>query len=167
MARPMAVEVVNRQKTRRLNLALLRSIIRWLATEWPAGSADNSGVLGGRLCVQLINAAAMADLNQKFLDHAGSTDVITFDYRERTAPDGWCGEIFLSVDDAVACGPKYGASWQVELTRYLVHGMLHLRGYDDTRLAARRKMKRAEGHLLKTLSRRFDLSKLDRLKDVT
>jgi len=103
----------------------------------------------------------MARLNEQFLGHAGSTDVLTFDYQEGAAPGGWCGEIFVSVDDALASAPRFRASWQLELARYLVHGVLHLRGYDDRRPAARREMKREENRVLKALSRSFDWGKLE------
>jgi probable rRNA maturation factor len=119
---------------------------------------------GGQLGVYFINAAEMARLNGQFLGHARSTDVMAFDYEEETEEGGWCGEIFISVDDAVASAPRFGATWQLELARYLVHGMLHLRGYDDQRPAARREMKREENRVLKALSRRFDWSKLERAK---
>jgi probable rRNA maturation factor len=119
-----------------------------------------------QLGVYFINAAEMACLNEQFLGHTGSTDVIAFDYEEETEGDGWCGEIYISVDDAVASAPRFRATWQLELARYLVHGMLHLRGYDDQEPAARRQMKREENRLLKELSRRFDWSKMERAKHV-
>ncbi len=119
---------------------------------------------GGQLGVYFINAAEMARLNGQFLGHARSTDVMAFDYEEETEEGGWCGEIFISVDDAVAGAPRFRATWQLELARYLVHGMLHLRGYDDRRPAARREMKREENRVLKALSRRFNWSKLERVK---
>ena len=54
--------------------------------------------------------------------------------------------------------------WQSEIARYLVHGLLHLEGYDDAGPGPRRAMKRRENKLLKELSRRFDLGKLGRHK---
>lgn len=161
MTPAISVEVCNRQRTRRLNLALLRQMIRRLAAEW-SGDVPN---VEGKLCLHFVDASTMAELNGKFLGHAGSTDVITFDYREQTTTNQWCGEIFVSVDDAVACAPRYRASWQLELMRYVVHGMMHLRGYDDTRPALRRAMKREESRRLKELSRRYDLSRLERKKN--
>jgi probable rRNA maturation factor len=119
------------------------------------------------LGVNFIQAGEMARLNAQFLGHDGSTDVITFDYQQDGAAGGWSGEIFVSVDDAVASAPRFGATWQLELARYLVHGMLHLRGYDDRLPAARREMKKEENRLLKSLSRRFDWGKLERRKYVT
>jgi rRNA maturation RNase YbeY len=165
MTPTFSVEVCNRQRTRRINLRLLRQMVRGLAADWTAEGGTKAPKFAGRLCVQLIDAVAMAELNEKFLGHVGSTDVISFDYREPATMDGWSGEIFISVDDAVACAPKYRAAWPMELMRYAVHGMLHLRGYDDTRPGLRRTMKREENRRLKKLSRRFDLSKLERLKN--
>jgi probable rRNA maturation factor len=130
------------------------------------GLPKEGPLAGGQLGVCFINAAEMARLNEQFLGHAGSTDVIAFDYEEESEGGGGCGEIFISVDDAVAGAPRFRATWQLELARYLVHGMLHLRGYDDQRPAARREMKREENRVLKALSRRFDWSKLERAKNV-
>ena len=73
----------------------------------------------------------MARVNEKFLKHTGSTDVITFDYQEGDVSGAWNGELFICVDDAVAAAPRFGVGWQIELARYLAHGLLHLRGYDD------------------------------------
>jgi rRNA maturation RNase YbeY len=70
------------------------------------------------------------------------------------------GEIFVCVDEAVWQAQKFGASWQSEVVRYIVHGILHLLGFDDASVAARRKMKREENRRLRELSRRFALSKL-------
>jgi probable rRNA maturation factor len=185
-----SLQVWSRQKTRRLNIPLLRQLVRRLLQEWPPRRQRSDGSqcigtcpadpnssktgrppkgeirAGGQLGVYFINAAEMACLNEQFLGHPGSTDVIAFDYEEETEGGGWCGEIFISVDDAVASAPRFRATWQLELARYLVHGMLHLRGYDDQEPAARREMKREENRLLKALSRRFDWSKLERPKHV-
>ncbi len=72
------------------------------------------------------------------------------------------GDIFISVDDAVAHAHRYRTTWQEEIVRYLVHGILHLGGHDDMRPRARRKMKRDENHLVRELALRFPLHKLSR-----
>jgi len=172
---PTLLHVWNRQKTRRLNLPLLRQLLRRLLEEWPPGREQSGGQRtarpaaswhGGQVGVHFVQAAEMARLNEQFLGHAGSTDVLAFDYREEGEPGGTRGEIFISVDDAVAGAPRFRATWQLELARYLVHGLLHLRGYDDRGAAARREMKQEENRLLKALSRRFDWSKLERAENV-
>jgi rRNA maturation RNase YbeY len=102
----------------------------------------------------------MTRINETRLRHAGSTDVITFDYGEPKGP--LAGEIFVCVEEALVQARRFRATWQEELVRYIVHGVLHLRGYDDLGTAARRRMKREEGRLLRKLSRDFRLSKLAR-----
>jgi len=102
----------------------------------------------------------MTELNERFLQHAGSTDVITFDYVEPGSEPLLHGELFLCVDEAKVQSTRYATTWQSELVRYLVHGVLHLCGYDDRTTAQRRKMKAAENRLLAELSLRFNLKKL-------
>lgn len=124
----------------------------------------------------LVGAPEMTWLNETFLKHKGSTDVIAFDYQDKgragrlrpaakfdamgTSRPTLHGEIFICVDEAVLQARRFGASWQSETVRYVVHGVLHLLGHDDLRAAARRKMKREENRLLREITRRFPLSKL-------
>jgi probable rRNA maturation factor len=119
------------------------------------------------LGIHLVAAAEMARLNERFLQHAGSTDVITFDYadnaRRVSSPvPAFCGEIFICLDEAVALARRFRTTWQSELVRYLIHGVLHLRGYDDQDPAARRRMKQVENRLLGKVSRQFALRRLAR-----
>jgi rRNA maturation RNase YbeY len=146
-----SLRVFNRQRSRAVHRPLLLQIARHLI--------DN--ILAWRdyeIAVHLIGPVEMARLHEKFLQCPGSTDVITFDYSEKK--DAWRGEIFISVADAEIQARKFGCSWQEEITRYVVHGLLHLAGFDDTRPALRRAMKRRENKLLKDLSRLFVLRKL-------
>ena len=141
----------NRQRVRRVDMLLLRRIVRSLL-------ADLVGVERYELCVHLVGTPEMVRLNETFLHHAGPTDVITFNHAGPTM----YGEIFVCVDEAIRQARRFGASWQSELVRYLVHGVLHLRGYDDQRPAARRTMKREENRLMRLVAARFRLSRLAR-----
>jgi rRNA maturation RNase YbeY len=114
------------------------------------------------LGVHFIAATEMAGLNEKYLGHEGSTDVITFNHQETPGGAKLHGEIFISVDDTLAQARRFGVRWPSEVARCLVHGVLHLEGYDDTDPASRRAMKRRENKLLKELSARFHLGKLGR-----
>jgi probable rRNA maturation factor len=147
------LRVFNRQKSRRLKTALLRRIGKYLLEE-------SRACRDYELAVHLIGASEMTKLNETFLGHPGSTDVITFNHQEAAGGGHLHGEIFISVDDAVAQGKQFGATWQSEIVRYLAHGVLHLEGHDDTAPAPRRAMKRKENNLVKELSRRFDLDTL-------
>jgi len=154
------VSITNRQRTRAIDLRLLRRITNTVLTELL--SADNF-----ELGIHLIATAEMTRLNETFLQHAGSTDVITFNYSDhatRTTQHASTlhGEIFICLDEAVLQSRRFRTPWQSELIRYLVHGLLHLCGHDDAQPAVRRKMKREENRLLCELVRRFPLSKLGR-----
>ncbi len=147
----------NRQRVRPVETRLLRSIATWALQE-------HFRVSDFELGIHLVGAEEMACVNERFLAHEGSTDVITFDHRENSGEPGWRGEIYISLDDAVAQARKFGTTWPSELARYLLHGLLHLHGFDDLTPAARRRMKREENRLLREAAREFVLSRLARKK---
>jgi len=145
----------NRQRTRAVDTRLLRRIARDLLTELLS-------VRRYELGVHIVADEEMTCVNETFLKHAGSTDVITFPHASNRRDGCLHGEIFICVDEAVLQARRYRTAWQSELARYLVHGLLHLRGFDDASRVQRARMKREEGRLLRTVARRFPLSKLSR-----
>ena len=68
--------------------------------------------------------------------------------------------------EAVDQARQFRTKWESELVRYLIHGVLHLCGYDDQRPADRRRMKREEDRLLKQIGRLFPIKKL-RIRSAT
>jgi probable rRNA maturation factor len=148
-----SVSVQNRQRGRKLDTRLLRIITRWLLS-------DALQVQTFQLAVYVVAPDEMTHLNETFLKHKGSTDVLTFDYSEDAEATSVVGEIFVCAEEAVIQSARFRTDWRSELVRYVVHGTLHLLGYDDQRLASRRKMKRMENLTLKRLAGRFDLKKL-------
>ncbi|MEE3462962.1 MAG: rRNA maturation RNase YbeY [Candidatus Cryptobacteroides sp.] len=68
------------------------------------------------------------DINQKYLQHDYFTDIITFDYCEN---DVLSGDLFISVDSVRENAVFYKTEFTDELNRVIVHGLLHLIGYDD------------------------------------
>ncbi len=156
-----SLAIANRQSTVSLNTRLLRGITKALLTELLKLEDFDLSLI-------IVRASEMAQINQTFLQHDGSTDVITFDYTETAtrntqhATRVLHGEIFICIDDAKAQAKEFRTSWQSELTRYVVHGVLHLRGYDDIRAADRGKMKREENRLVKEMARLFPLKELRR-----
>jgi probable rRNA maturation factor len=147
----------NRQRNQPVDLRLLRQIIRHLLI-------DQLKLKDFDITLHLVNAAEITRLNETLLGHNGSTDVITLDYlgASKTASAPLAGEIFVCVDEALIQARLFRVTWQAELVRYIIHGVLHLQGYDDTRPAACRLMKREEVKRLTELGRDFRLSKLRR-----
>ena len=154
------LEFQNRQRDRRLNLPRLRRIIRCLLDEMlPSVRYE--------LCFHFVSPLEMSRINWQFLRHKGSTDVITFDHHEPTGSGGHPsenlhGEAFICVADAVRQAREFNTTWPSELVRYVVHALLHLRGYDDLQPAARRVLKREENRLVSQLAGRFDFAALER-----
>ena len=68
------------------------------------------------------------DVNIKYLGHDYYTDIITFDYCEG---DVLSGDLFISIDSVRENASFYGVEFSTELNRVIVHGLLHLIGYDD------------------------------------
>ena len=116
------IAITDAQRRVRLPLALLRRAARRVA---------------GRRSVSLafVTNAAIRKINRRFLGHDWATDVVSF-------PLGTdlLGELVISAEYARAEAAKRGIPVEEELVRYVVHGLLHLRGYDDHRPADRKRM---------------------------
>ena len=102
----------------------------------------------GELSLVFLTDSALAELHGAFLADPTPTDVITF---TGDAAAGLAGEICVSVDTASAYARRHRQDFATELTLYLVHGWLHLAGYDDLRPAAKRRMRAAEKRALALL----------------
>jgi probable rRNA maturation factor len=148
-----SLTINNRQDTRRVKIALLRRLTKTLVFECLLKTEFD-------LSVCLVNTSEITSLNETFLHHQGPTDVITFDYSDTSAQNGICGEIFICIDQAVSQARRFRTTWQSELVRYIVHGLLHLCGYDDRTARSCRQMKIAENRFLRQLAGRFDFAEL-------
>lgn len=87
----------------------------------------------------------LLDINQKFLGHDYFTDIITFDYCES---DRLNGDLFISIDTVRDNAIEYGEGFERELARVMVHGILHLIGYDDHTKADQKEMRAKENYYL-------------------
>lgn len=85
------------------------------------------------------------DINQKYLGHDYFTDIITFDYCEG---EKLSGDLFISIDTVRANAEEYGEGFVRELNRVIVHGVLHLIGYDDHTKADQKLMREKENYYL-------------------
>lgn len=85
------------------------------------------------------------DVNLKYLQHDYFTDIITFDYCEGPKLSG---DLFISVDSVRENAIYYGAEFEEELNRVIVHGLLHLIGYDDHTAEEQKVMRSKEDYYL-------------------
>jgi probable rRNA maturation factor len=147
----MEITVMNRQRTVRVRLAWLRRF----AAEALGACAGESG--DGRFAlrqlpeieVTIVSDAVIARVHQDFMSVPGATDVITFEH----------GEIVTSAETAKACAGQHGHSVDEELALYIVHGFLHLNGYDDRDPAARKQMHRVQNRIWKSVREKIDRPK--------
>ena len=84
-------------------------------------------------------------INLQYLSHDYYTDIITFDYSEKPVISG---DLFISIDSVRENALFYGVEFQEELHRVIVHGILHLIGYDDHTESDQKIMRSKENYYL-------------------
>ena len=132
-----------------------------------ASEAAGSGISRG-FSFSCVSEQEMAEVNEGYVGHRGSTDVICFDYRQsrsempETGDDDAEVEVEIIVCPAVAAreAAKRALPYSRELVLYLVHGLLHAAGQDDLKPELKRIMRRREKAVLRRLSETFDLENI-------
>ena len=94
---------------------------------------------------------ALQKINLKYLHTDAYTDIITFTLSEEE--EVVSGDIYLSIERIAENSKKYGVTLEEEFRRILIHGILHLLGYDDTAANEKKKMTKLENKYLKIFSR--------------
>lgn len=114
-----------------------------------------------RLNLIFLDDKAIRRINRRFKGSDRPTDVLSFPLGTGSRGTGkYLGEIYISVDRAAAQSKIFDSDINEELVRYVIHGILHLFGYDDMTKTGRRKMSAREDEILRCLSRKEDLSKV-------
>lgn len=103
------------------------------------------GKMPGDLSFIMLGDEDMLEINREFLAHDYYTDVIAFDYGDE---DEIAGEIYLGIDTIRKNAERYNITLVDELLRVIVHGVLHLVGYDDREVNERQVMKEKEDFYL-------------------
>ncbi len=154
--------VANRHPRLRLDRRAVARVIHTLDAHFHAAPSGQSkikirkskpGPPPGELSLVFLTDAALAQLHADFLGDPTPTDVITF---AGDPAEGTAGEICVSADAALRQVSSSAfrlspSALSAELTLYLVHGWLHLAGYDDLQPAKKRRMRRAEARAMKLL----------------
>ena len=121
----------------------------------------SEGVESGEISIALVDDATIHDVNRQFLNHDYPTDVISFHFDSETSespalstasvatvPSAIDGEVVISGQTARRSAEETSNDPRQELALYLVHGLLHLCGYDDQTPEDRRQMRdREKSHL--------------------
>lgn len=88
--------------------------------------------------------AHLLTINQQYLNHNTLTDIITFDNRTDDQSGPIEGDIFISIERVVENASSLGIAFDTELHRVLIHGVLHLLGYNDKKMADKALMRKKE-----------------------
>ncbi len=118
-----------------------RAIARVIRTLDDLRDHFEGGCPPGALSLAFLTDPALARIHADFLSDPSTTDVITFAGNPAEAS---AGEICVSVDMAFKYAEQHQGNFSEELTLYVVHGWLHLSGYDDMRPVEKRRMRAAE-----------------------
>lgn len=123
--------------------------LAWL-TQRARRAARALGIQGqGMILVSFIDDGTMRALHGRFLGSRRATDVLSFRYAEEAAAGSpIIGEILIAPAAARRYAAAHRTPYREELTRYLVHGLLHWLGHDDRTAAQRRRMRAMEDRLL-------------------
>lgn len=113
--------------------------------KWIAQIAQNHGCRTGAINYIFCSDEHLLLVNKQYLNHDYYTDIITFDYTENKR---LAGDIFISIDRVADNAQTYKTTFEQELYRVLIHGILHLAGYKDKGKADEKLMRKNEDDAL-------------------
>ncbi|MBQ7590346.1 MAG: rRNA maturation RNase YbeY [Verrucomicrobia bacterium] len=136
----------------RFNIPLCRPVVLLLLSRM--------GVKKAELSWYFVNAKRMACVNEKYLGHEGSTDVITFQYLQHPQKDILFGDVFICIDEAHYYAKEFQTTPQSETLRYLIHSILHLQDFDDIDPTDRKIMKSHENKWVKWIESQLNMDQI-------
>lgn len=122
-----------------------RLLYKELIISWLDKSIRKEAHKPGEISFIFCSDKYLLKINKAYLKHNYFTDIITFDYSENKLISG---DIFISVDRVLANAKTYNVSFNNELLRVMIHGVLHLCGYKDKSPANARQMRLKEDYYL-------------------
>jgi probable rRNA maturation factor len=135
-----AVAISSTQKCLRVPRKAIARLVSFVAAA--------EGAKLAQIDIAVVDRREIVSLNRRWLDRAGPTDVLCFDLSGPEQP-GISAELVICGDVAAEQGRLRGTGGQRELMLYVVHGLLHLMGYDDQSIRSAAKMHAREEELLK------------------
>ena len=126
----------------------LPTISQSIVNQWIESVACEHGRSVGALTYIFCDDARILEVNRQYLNHDYFTDIITFDYSTRRRVSG---DMFISLDTVASNAELFGRSYQEELMRVIIHGVLHLCGINDKGPGEREVMEQHENAALAML----------------
>ncbi|MBZ0166037.1 MAG: rRNA maturation RNase YbeY [Candidatus Omnitrophica bacterium] len=124
----MEVDIIDQQKKVSLEISQIKTIVRTILRHLKIHDAQLSFVF--------VSSQKIRAINKKYLNRSHATDVLAFDFSSASATAGKAsaavtGEIIISTDAVRQNALRFKSTMAAELVLYIVHGLLHLVGYDD------------------------------------
>ncbi len=128
--------------------------IGWFCHEttekWLTDVIRREGMEEGNIAVIFCDDRYLLEINKKHLNHDTLTDVIAFDYKDDF--EGISGDVFISYNRVKENAVEYKSTEKKELYRVILHGILHLAGYQDKEESDKKIMRRKEDEYLTLLN---------------
>ena len=122
---------------------------RTILKQWITTIVENNKKEVGEISYIFCSDEQLLEINKEFLNHDYYTDIITFDYSEA---DVISGDLFISIERIKDNAKTLKTSYQEELHRVIIHGVLHLLGYKDKTEVESENMRKLEDECLLILS---------------
>jgi len=120
-------------------------------TKWISETISKKEYYVGDINIIFCSDDYLLKMNLEYLKHNFLTDIITFDYSEEEIS----GDLFISVDRVLDNSKKFSITFEHELNRVIIHGVLHLLGYKDKSKSEAKLMRKQENICLKMLKKLY------------
>ena len=128
---------------------------------WIVKTIEGKKKKAGDISFVFCSDAFLLEMNKEYLNHDTYTDIITFDYSQsedgqfplKKGARGISGDIFISIDRVQENADKFSKTFEDELHRVIIHGVLHLLGYKDKTKIAKTEMTKQEDSCLKAFKK--------------
>ena len=142
----MNVQIKNLQKIFPIKINYLSLLVKEICSQM--------GIKRGVLSVVLTDNELIARLNKEYLEKKYSTDVLSFNLQDTFDPLNIFGEIIISVEEAENNSALFCKHISSEVLLYVIHGLLHLTGFNDSTYQEKKKMQKKENELLSMIEKR-------------
>lgn len=136
----MKIEIINQQKIKKINSNKIHRYLEKVLSYLNISSK--------KVSIFLCDNRRIRELNREYFKKNSSTDVISFPLADAFEPD-YLGEVVVSVEESVKVADKLKVKWEDELFLYLIHGILHLLGYDDRTKRKKEVMEKKQEEVLR------------------
>ena len=130
------------------NEGVCPSVNTTLISSWLSTCVTDLGYNLGELSIIFCDDEYLLEVNKKHLNHDYYTDIITFNYNVEKKLNG---DLFISLDRVKDNASVFNENFNLELFRVIIHGVLHLCGFNDKTTSEQREMRQKENHYLRLI----------------